>query len=81
LDKYASTMVDSMARMHKFMSGDSHMVVKECCISMFIKDIDNSCLMIQAQQIKEEKIKEREKESKRAKTDDGDFSQSKSTGQ
>uniref|UniRef100_M1CXW0 Uncharacterized protein n=1 Tax=Solanum tuberosum TaxID=4113 RepID=M1CXW0_SOLTU len=41
---------------------------------MHINDINISCLMVHAQNIEEEKLKERSREEKRAKIDDGDFS-------
>ncbi|WMV38082.1 hypothetical protein MTR67_031467 [Solanum verrucosum] len=82
LAKYALTMVvDSRERMSKFVSGVSDLIVKECHTAMLIKEMNISRLMIHAQQVQEEKLKERAKESKRARTSDSDFSHFKSGGQ
>ncbi|KAH0654435.1 hypothetical protein KY290_032963 [Solanum tuberosum] len=76
--RYAPTMVvDPRARMNKFVLGVSTMVVKECRTVMLINEMDISCLMVHAQQIKEENLKERSREANRAKTGDGDFSHSR----
>lgn len=75
LAKYAPTMgAESRARMSKFISGVSKIVVKEGRIAMLFRKIDISRLMKHTQQIEEEKHKERSGEVKRAKTSDGDFS-------
>ncbi|WMV55251.1 hypothetical protein MTR67_048636 [Solanum verrucosum] len=57
--------------MSKFVSGVSEMVVKKFCTAMLIKEMDISHLMIHAQQVEEDKLKERSREAKRAKFDDG----------
>ncbi|WMV18318.1 hypothetical protein MTR67_011703, partial [Solanum verrucosum] len=67
LSKYAPTMVvDSRARMSKFVSGVFSLVVKEGRTTMLIKDMDISFFIMHVQQIEEEKYKEREWQSKRA---------------
>jgi len=66
--------------MSKFVSKMSKMVVKKCRTSMLIKEMYISHLMIHAQQIEEENLKEKSIVSKRARTNDGDFSHSKSGG-
>ncbi|WMV46729.1 hypothetical protein MTR67_040114 [Solanum verrucosum] len=63
--------------MSQFVSGVSKMVVKECCTAMLINEMDISYFMIHAQQIEEEKLKEKSSNSKRARTGDGDFSHSR----
>ncbi|WMV50500.1 hypothetical protein MTR67_043885 [Solanum verrucosum] len=69
LSIYAPTMVaDPRERMIKFVSGVSEKVVKECHTAMLINEMEISCLMIHAQQIEEEKLKERLREEKREKT-------------
>ncbi|KAH0657966.1 hypothetical protein KY289_026714 [Solanum tuberosum] len=78
LSKYTSTTdADPRARMSKFVSGTFDLVVKKCLISMLLKEMDFS-FMVHAQQIEEEKLKEKTRYSKRARTDNGDFSHSRS---
>ncbi|WMV18657.1 hypothetical protein MTR67_012042 [Solanum verrucosum] len=72
LSRYApTTIVDPRSRMNKFIFGVSKMVVKECRTSMLINDMEISHLMVHDQQIKEDKLMERYKEAKRAKTSNG----------
>ncbi|WMV46269.1 hypothetical protein MTR67_039654 [Solanum verrucosum] len=79
LSRYAPTMiVDPRARMSKFVPGVSEMVVKEHGefpgdygrTTMHINDMEISHLMVYAQKIEEERLKERSREAKRTKADD-----------
>ncbi|XP_049364580.1 uncharacterized protein LOC125829401 [Solanum verrucosum] len=73
-------VADPRARMSKFVSSSSNLVVKECLTAMLIKEMDVSRLKVHAQQIEEEKLKEKTKDSKRARRDDGEFSHSRFDG-
>ena len=66
--------------MSKFVTGVSGLVLKECRDTMINRDMDLSRIMMHAQQIKADKMKERERVSKRAKTGSRGFSQSGSQG-
>ncbi|WMV41565.1 hypothetical protein MTR67_034950 [Solanum verrucosum] len=76
-----SIVANRRAKICKFMSGVSDMVVKEYCTAMLVHDMDISSLLVHAQQIQEEKLKERSREAKRARVDDSNFAHSKFSGQ
>lgn len=66
--------------MYKYILGIFYLVVKECCTSMLIKEMDISQLMTYSQKIKGKNLKERRaKEPKRAHFY-GEFSNSRSEG-
>lgn len=73
-------VVDSRARISMFVYGVSDVIVNEFKIAMFIKEINLSKLMFYAQQIEQEKLKEKKKENKKARTDRCNFSQQRSNG-
>ncbi|WMV29587.1 hypothetical protein MTR67_022972 [Solanum verrucosum] len=73
-------VTDSRVRMSNFLSNMSYLVMKVCRTAMWIEEMDISLFMIRAQQSEEEKLKERARESERARKGDGDFSHSMSDG-
>lgn len=50
--------------MSKFVFGISDDVVKECRMTMFIKEVNIPKLIVHARQIKEQKIKDKERDNK-----------------
>lgn len=58
-------IVDNRSKMSKFVYGISNSVVKECRTAMLISEMDLSRLIVLAQQMEEQKIKERERKQKR----------------
>ncbi|PHT35896.1 Elongation factor 1-beta 1 [Capsicum baccatum] len=76
LSRYAlHVIVDSRSKMSKFVSCVSDSVVKDYRTIMLIKDMDLVRLMVHAQQIEEQKTKEKERENKRARIGSFSFAQ------
>lgn len=67
-------VADSGAQMSKFVSGTSKDMVKEYRNTMLVKEMGTSRLMVHSQQIEEDKIKEKERESKSSKISIFNFS-------
>ncbi|XP_047258329.1 uncharacterized protein LOC124890555 [Capsicum annuum] len=64
LAKYVPDLIaDTRASMKKFMKSVSSLVLKECRTAMLNRDIDLPILMIHAQQIEADKIRERDRPS------------------
>lgn len=81
ISNYAPYMVVNLrARMSKFISGVSNLVSKACKSTFVVKEIEISHLMSYAKQIKEEKLREQARESKRTRVDGGGCSHQKSGG-
>ena len=71
-------VADNRSIISKFVSSVSDSVVKECRTAMLIKKIDLSIIMLYAQQIKKKKLKEKERQNKRVKIGDFNFSHQRS---
>ena len=81
LSLYASHMVaDSRAQMNKFLYGVSDLVKTKCKNAKLLGDMNISRLMTHAQQVKGDKLREQDKENKKARTGNYDYSQQKSGG-
>ena len=67
LSKYAPTMVvNSRAKMNKFVKGISDLVLNECRSAMLILSMEISCPMVHVEQIDEKNLKQVRRELKRS---------------
>ena len=73
-------MADPRSSMSKFLIGVSRLVVKKCRTAMLNRDMDISILIMHAQQIEAEKMKERERVNKKARIGQFDYGQNRSGG-
>ena len=72
LSKYAPSLVSNPRdKMGLFVTGVSDDLVEECCSVMLIDNMDNSMLMVHAQQVEETRLKRKNMEFKRAKSYEG----------
>ncbi len=73
-------VVDNRAKMSKFVLGVNDSVVNECRSAMLIDDMTLARLMTHAQQVEEQKFKTRERQNKRARSGNLNFTHPKSDG-
>jgi len=75
LSRYAPHMVtDPRAQMSKFLFGVSNLVKTECRIAMLLEDMNISMLIIHAQQVEGDKLREIAKTNKKARTVNYEYS-------
>ncbi|WMV08081.1 hypothetical protein MTR67_001466 [Solanum verrucosum] len=76
LSRYAPHMVaDSRVQMNKFLYGVSNLVKIECRNTMLLEYMNISRLMTHAQQVKGDKLREHDRDNKKARTCNYEYSQ------
>ena len=76
--KYASSFVSNHRdKMSHFVIGVSGDLVEECCAAMLYENMDLSHLMVHSQQVKQSRLKRKNREAKRATPYDGGTSKHK----
>uniref|UniRef100_M1DIP4 Gag-pol polyprotein n=1 Tax=Solanum tuberosum TaxID=4113 RepID=M1DIP4_SOLTU len=67
--------------MIQFVTGVSDSIDEECCPSMLHENMDISCLMVYAQKVDESRLRKKNREVKRTRSNDGNSSKGQFDGQ
>ena len=78
LSKYASSLVSNPRdKMNHCVMGVSNNIVEECCSAMLYENMDISHLMVHAQQVEEIRVKRKNRDAKRERSNEGGTSKGK----